>query len=143
MPRHAAGADDAVNGRRAARTSLIATNPSVEEVMNATRKLTAIREPFSKAQVYAHLAEETGLSKKDIAAVFEALKDLIHRHLKSRAAGAFTLPGLLKLNVVKKAATKERKGINPFTGEPAVFKAKPASRQVKVRVLKGLKDLAS
>lgn len=108
-----------------------------------SKKLTAIREPYTKSQTYAHIAEETGLSKKEVTAVFDALKDLIHRHLKSRAAGVFTLPGLAKLSVVKKPATKARKGINPFTGEETTFKAKPASRVVKVRVLKGLKDLAS
>lgn len=107
-----------------------------------TKKLTAIREPFTKAQVYSHIAEETGLTKKEVTAVFDALKDLMHRHLKSRSAGIFTLPGLAKFTVVKKAATKQRKGINPFTGEETTFKAKPASRQVKARILKGLKDLA-
>ncbi|RMH21822.1 MAG: DNA-binding protein [Acidobacteria bacterium] len=105
-------------------------------------KTTAIREPYNKSKVYSHIAEETGLTKKEVAAVFESLKNLMHRHLKSRAAGVFTLPGLCKFTVVKKKATKERKGINPFTGEETIFKAKPARRVVKVRVLKGLKDLA-
>ena len=50
------------------------------------------------------------------------------------------VPGLLKLTVAKKPATKERKGVNPFTGEEMVFKAKPASRRVKILALKGLKD---
>ncbi len=102
----------------------------------------AIREPYTKSQIFTYLSEETGLSKKDVAAVFEALKNLMHRHLKSRSAGIFTLPGLAKFSVVEEASKKERKGINPFTGEETTFKAKPASRQVKVRVLKALKDLA-
>ena len=106
------------------------------------KKLTAIAEPYSKAQVLSAIAEETGLAKKEVSAVFDSLKDLIHRHLKSRGAGVFTLPGLAKITVTKKPATKERKGVNPFTGEQTVFKAKPARRVVKVRPLKGLKDLA-
>ena len=106
------------------------------------KKLTAIAEPYSKAQVLSAIAEETGLTKKEVSAVFDSLKDLIHRHLKSRGAGVFTLPGLAKITVTKKPATKERKGVNPFTGEQTVFKAKPARRVVKVRPLKGLKDLA-
>lgn len=106
------------------------------------KKQTAISEPYSKAQVTSAIAEDTGLSKKEVNAVFDSLKDLIHRHLKSRGAGTFTLPGLAKITVTKKPATKDRKGVNPFTGEPTVFKAKPARRVVKVRPLKGLKDLA-
>ena len=107
-----------------------------------SRKLTAIRKPSTKAQLYGSIAEDTGLTKKQVAAVFDSLADQIHRHLKPRSAGVCTLPGLAKITVVKKPATKEREGINPFTGEPTVFKAKPASRVVKVRPLKGLKDLA-
>lgn len=107
-----------------------------------SKKLTAIAEPYSKAQVMSAIAEDTGLTKKEVSAVFDSLKDLIHRHLKSRGAGVFTLPGLAKITVTKKPATKERKGVNPFTGEQTVFKAKPARRVVKVRPLKGLKDLS-
>lgn len=106
------------------------------------KKLTAIRTPHTKTQLVHAIAEDTGLSRQQVAAVFNSLRDLMHRHLKSRSAGVFTLPGLAKFSVVKKAAQKARKGINPFTKEPMVFKAKPASRVVKVRVLKGLKDLA-
>jgi len=106
------------------------------------KKLTAVRDAFTKSVLFATIAEDTGLSKKEVTAVFDSLKDQMHRHLKPRSVGVFTLPGVAKFTVQKKAATKERKGINPFTGEPAVFAAKPARRVVKVRVLKGLKDLA-
>jgi nucleoid DNA-binding protein len=105
-------------------------------------KLTAVRDPFTKSQLMSAIAEETGLSKKDVTAVFGALNTAIHRHLKPRSAGTFTLPGLAKITVQKKPATKARKGINPFTGEETVFKAKPARRVIKVRPLKGLKDMA-
>jgi len=101
------------------------------------KKLTALKEGYTKAKLYAAIAEDTGLSKKEVTAVFESLKDQMERHLKPRAVGAFTLPGLAKFTVVKKPATKARKGVNPFTGEEMMFKAKPASRNVRARALKG------
>ncbi len=98
---------------------------------------------MTKAQIYAHLAEATGLSKKEISAVFDEFSNLIFRHVKRNGAGEFKVPGLMKIKVVKKPATKARKGINPFTGEETVFKAKPARKVVKVTPLKGLKDMVS
>ena len=87
-------------------------------------------------------ADDTGLTKKDIAAVFDSLSGQIKKNLGGRGApGMFTIPGLLKMRVVKKPAKKARKGINPFTGEETMFKAKPASKAVKVVALKGLKDM--
>ena len=107
----------------------------------APRKLTAISEPYTKAQVMSAIAENTGLARKDVAAVMEELGALIHRHIKKRGAGQFTVPGLMKIKTVRKPATKARKGINPFTGEETMFKAKPARTMVKVQPLKALKDM--
>ena len=96
----------------------------------------------SKSEIYSKIADDTGLTKKDVAAVFESLSGQIKRNLGGRGApGMFTMPGLLKMRVVKKPAKKARKGINPFTGEEMMFKAKPASKAVKVVALKGLKDM--
>ena len=96
----------------------------------------------TKSEIYAKIVEDTGLTRKDVAAVFESLNGQIKKNLGSRGApGTFTVPGLLKLRVVKKKATKARKGVNPFTGEEMMFKAKPASKVVKATVLKGLKDM--
>ena len=96
----------------------------------------------TKSEIYTQIAEDTGLTKKDVAAVFESLSGQIKKNLGGRnAVGMFTLPGLLKMRVVKKPATKARKGVNPFTGEEMMFKAKPASKTVKVAALKGLKDM--
>ncbi len=106
-------------------------------------KKSAVTTPFTKSQIVGAIAEDTGLSNKQVGAVLASLQGVMGRHLQPRSAGVFTLPGLAKFTVVKKAATKARKGINPFTKEETMFKAKPASRAVKVRVLKGLKDLAS
>ena len=91
----------------------------------------------------AELAENTGLSKRDVAAVLDELGVLINRHIKKRAVGQFTIPGLMKIKTVRKPATRARKGINPFTKEETVFKAKPATTVVKVQPLKSLKDMAN
>lgn len=108
----------------------------------ANDKKPAIREPYTKAKLFAAISEETGLAKRDVAAVFASLNDHVERHLKQRGAGIFTLPGLAKITVVKKKATKERKGVNPFTGQAITIAAKPARRAVRVRALKGLKAMA-
>lgn len=104
-----------------------------------TAKATA--KPPTKSEILNHIAGETGLTRKDVSAVFDSLNGMIHKNLKPRGPGAFTVPGLMKIKVIKKPATKARKGINPFTGEETVFKAKPARKVVKVQPLKGLKDM--
>lgn len=105
------------------------------------KKIRAIKEPMTKTALYANIADTTELSKKDVAKVFEALGDVINGHIKKNAIGTFTLPGLLKVKTVRKPATKKRKGINPFTGEETMFKAKPARTVVKVLPLKKMKDM--
>ncbi len=95
----------------------------------------------TKSQVFGELAEETEVSRKQIAGMFENLGTMIKKDLGKRGPGTFTVPGLMKIKVVRKPATKARKGINPFTGEEMMFKAKPARNVVKVTALKALKDL--
>jgi len=90
-----------------------------------------------------HIADATELSKKQVESVFDELGVLVERHLKKGAAGQFTLPGLLKCVVKRIPAKKSRKGVNPFTGEPMTFKAKPARNVVRVRPLKKLKEMVS
>ena len=112
--------------------------------MAAKKKTTAAtaKKPPTKSEIYRHIAEETGLTRKDVAAVFDSMSGLIKKNLGGRGApGTFSLPGLLKMRVVKKPAVKARKGVNPFTGEEMMFKAKPASKVVKIAALKGLKDM--
>ena len=106
------------------------------------RKTTAISEKMTKTQILTEIAENTNLTRKQVGDVLEELEVLIERSVKKRALGEFTIPGLMKITTVKKPATKARKGINPFTGEETMFKAKPASVGVKVRPLKKLKDFA-
>ena len=101
----------------------------------------AVKKPTTKAETFTYIAEKTGLTKKDVSAVFETLNALIKRDIRRTGPGMYTLPGLMKIKVVRKPATKSRKGVNPFTGEEMVFKAKPARNVVKVLPLKGLKDM--
>ncbi len=109
----------------------------------AARKVKTITEPMNKTQIVNQISDTTGLTKKDVNAVFDELGDIMEGHLKKRGAGQFTLPGLLKIVTQKKPATKARKGINPFTGEATTFAAKPARTMVKVRPLKKLKDMTA
>ena len=95
----------------------------------------------SKSEVVAQICKDADLSRKQVAAVFESLNGIIKKSLRSN--GVFTLPGLLKMKVVKKPATKARKGINPFTKEEVMFKAKPASKKVRLLPLKSLKTLVN
>ncbi|ADE15120.1 histone family protein DNA-binding protein [Nitrosococcus halophilus Nc 4] len=126
----------------ASRTTTRATTKTLN---NTERKLTGLREPMTKTQLYATIAENTNLSKKDVVAVFDELNTLINRHIKKRSAGVFTLPGLLKITTVKKPARKAQKNVpNPFKpGETMDVAAKPARTVVKVRPLKKLKDMVA
>jgi len=97
--------------------------------------------PMTKSEIVSGIADKTGLTKKDVNSVFEAMAAQIKKSLGHSGAGAYTMPGLMKLVVQRKPATKARKGINPFTGEETMFKAKPARNVVKIRPLKNLKDM--
>ncbi len=95
----------------------------------------------TKSEILATIAKDAELSKKHVAAVFDSLHGIIKKSLRS--SGLFTLPGLAKMKVVKKPATKAREGINPFTGEKTMFKAKAASKKVRIAALKALKSMVN
>lgn len=97
--------------------------------------------PATKSEILTNIATATELSRKQVASVFEALAGQIKTSLGKKGPGVFALPGLLKITVIQKPATPARKGINPFTKEEQMFKAKPARKVVKVRPLKALKDM--
>jgi nucleoid DNA-binding protein len=109
----------------------------------AKKAAPAIKTKMTKSQILASIAESTGLTKKQVGSVLDEMDSLIERSIKKRGIGEFTVPGMLKVTTVKKPARKARKGINPFTGEETMFKAKPASIAVKVRPLKKMKEFAS
>jgi nucleoid DNA-binding protein len=98
--------------------------------------------PLTKSEILASIAETTELSRKQVASVFEALSDLIKKNVGKKGPGKFVVPGLMKIVVIQKPATKAHKGINPFTKQEQMFKAKPARKVVKVRPMKALKDMA-
>ncbi len=106
-------------------------------------RITSATKPRTKSEIMTTLAEHAGISKKEVAAVFDTMSTMIAADLKKGKAGQFTVPGMMKVTVQRKPATKARKGINPFTKEPTTFAAKPARNVVKVRPMKGLKDLVS
>ena len=93
---------------------------------------------MSKTEFVEAIASQSGLEKKQVNAVLDALNDVVYRELK--AENEVVLPGLLKLTSVTKPAVPEREGINPFTKEKTMFKAKPARKVIKPRPLKALKD---
>lgn len=108
-----------------------------------TKKLPAIKEPLSKSGLIRTISEVTGVPKKQVVSMFDSLNLLIEKHIKSGGPGVFVLPGLAKFTVVKKPARPARKGINPFTGEEIMIKAKPASKAVKAKALKKLKEMVA
>ncbi len=106
--------------------------------------MTAVKtsaKPMTKSEIVSGIANATGLTKNDVNSVFEAMAAQIKMSLGRGGVGAYTMLGLMKLVVKRKPATKARKGINPFTGEETMFKAKPARNVVKIRPLKNLKDM--
>ena len=109
----------------------------------ATNKLSPATNRMTKAQIISEISDATGVSKKDVKAVLMSLSDQAQRHLKARGCGEFMVPELaVKLKRVQKPATKARKGINPFTGQEMMFKAKKASTSVRAVALKACKDMA-
>jgi nucleoid DNA-binding protein len=104
----------------------------------------AAKKPLTKTQIIASIAEDTGLTKKDVSAVFESMTKLIKKSLGRSGAGSFTLPGILKIEKKRVPARPARKNApNPFRpGETMDIPAKPAHNKVKVRPLKNLKDMA-
>jgi nucleoid DNA-binding protein len=107
----------------------------------APPRLKSIAGRQTKTQIIQSIAEETGVPRKDVAAVFTTLGQLIQRHMQKRGSGEFSIPETgVKIRRVRKPATKKRMGRNPATGEPIEISAKPARTVVKVSALKALKD---
>jgi nucleoid DNA-binding protein len=123
----------------------VAKKPAVKKAAAPAKNIKAIKDAYTKTQLYMHIAEETGLPRKDVAKVFDALNDVIAGHVMNRGAGEFKVPGLMKVKVNKKPATKARKNVpNPFRpGEFMDVAAKPARKVVKILPLKALKDMAA
>lgn len=129
--------------KTARKATKVASAPKPE----AKKKIVAVKSPtfketLKKTELLKLIAEETELPKKEVESVLNCLTSIIDGHIKPKGVGKFVLPGLLAITVVKKPATKARKGINPFNGEETIFKAKPARKVVKIKPLKKLKEMA-
>tara|TARA_R110000868_G_scaffold14120_7_gene66002 strand:+ start:3631 stop:4044 length:414 start_codon:yes stop_codon:yes gene_type:complete len=127
-----------------AKKTVAATKVTVKKAPAAVSKLatSAVPKKQTKVEIYTDLAEATGLEKKAVKSVMEALQNQIARHLKQRGSGEITLPELgIKVRKAIKPATKSRKGRNPFTGEEITISAKPKRTTAKVTALKALKEL--
>ncbi|MBF0441022.1 MAG: HU family DNA-binding protein [Oligoflexales bacterium] len=113
--------------------------PVHHERVVSTAPFKAENKPKTKTQMIGEISKRRGLPRKEIASIFEDVEEIIKvelgRHKK------FNFMGLVKMIEKKRPATKERKGINPFTGQETVFKAKPASKTVRAVALKRLKDM--
>jgi len=118
------------NGRSAQRLDL--TKPVKVSAASGLR---------SKSDVFGTIAERVGINRREVAGVFHVMGALIRADLSKGGPGVFKVPGLLRITVQRKPATKARMGINPFTKEEVMFKAKPARNVVKVRPLRALKEM--
>ncbi len=105
-------------------------------------KITAATKARTKGEIYRTLAEQSGMKRGDVVRMFEVMSAMMEKDLNSKV-GTFNVPGLMRVKVVKKPATKKRMGKNPFTGQMQEFAAKPARKVVRIRPLKGLKDLVA
>ena len=108
----------------------------------AETSIKPVKDALTKTSLTALLAEQTGVDTKSVKAVLAALEGAILGSVHKKGVQAFTLPGLLKIEVQKIPAKPKRKGINPFTKQEQVFAAKPATVRIKARALKKLKDAA-
>ena len=104
-------------------------------------KVSASKKPRSKSDVYSTVAQHAGIHRRDVAAVFHTLAGIIRADLSKSGPGVFNVPSMMRITLKRKPATKARMGINPFTKEQVMFKAKPARNVVRVRPLKALKDM--
>ena len=109
----------------------------------AATKMPSIKDPLSKSGMIKTITDVTCLGKKDVVAVLDCLTQVIEKHVKSGGPGIFVMPGLMKISVVKKPARPARKGVNPFTGEEIMIKARPAYKAVKIKALKKLKEMVA
>ena len=120
----------------------MATKKAVKKIVKAkSKKELSIKKVFTKSEIIKTLSEMVELGKKQATAALDCLTDIINAHISKKGPGVFVFPGVAKFKVVKKAATKARKGTNPFTGKPMTFAAKPARSVVKIKPLKKLKNM--
>lgn len=127
--------------KKAAPKAVATTRPVSTLDLTKPLKVGAATAPRSKSDVFGTIGQLAGLHRRDVAAVFHSLGSLIKADLSKSGSGVFKVPGMMRITVTRKPATKARMGINPFTKEEVMFKAKPARNVVRVRPLRGLKEM--
>ena len=120
---------------------VVAARPVSKLDLSKPLKVSASAKPRSKSDVFGTIAEHVSVHRRDVAAVFHALGSLIKADLSKHGAGVFKVPGMMRITVTRKPATPARPGINPFTKQQVMFKAKPARNVVRIRPLRGLKEM--
>ena len=133
----------AIKKKVAAKTSkkTASKKKAAAQAATAKPKLKAIAQRQTKLQILQAIADDSGLERKQVAAVFTSLGELLQRHMQKRGSGEFSIPDTgVKIRRVKKPATKARTGRNPATGEQITIAAKPAHNVIRVSALKALKD---
>ena len=118
-----------------------AARPASKLDLTKPVKVGASSKPRSQGEVFRTIAQHVGIHRRDVAAAFHVMGSIIKADLSKSGSGVFKVPGLMRITVKRKPATKERQGINPFTKEPTIFKAKPARNVVRVRPLQALKAM--
>lgn len=130
------------SGKLASRTTKKAAPKAAKTATKAAKPALKLSGDITtKTELFDAIAQQCELSRKKVKELFECLDTIVCHQMKKSSSGVFTLPGLCKIIVQEKPAVAARKGINPFNGEPTVFKAKPRRRVVKIRALKHLKDM--
>ena len=103
----------------------------------------SFKDPLTKSGVIKTITDVTCINRKDVVSVLDCLTQVIEKHVKTGGPGKFVMPGVLKITVVKKPARSARKGVNPFTGEEIMIKARPAYKTVRIKGLKKLKEMVA
>ena len=127
--------------KKTTRKASSSRSSAAQTAKTKARKIPSTDKPRTKSEFYGIIADQTELTKKQVGEVFDTMNAILAADLSKRGPGVANIPGMMKIVVQRKPATKARKGINPFTGEETTFKAKPARNVVKVRPLKNLKEL--
>ena len=119
------------------------STPQAVKKLDLTKpvKVAASAKARTKSGCFETIAQHVGIRRRDVAGVFHVMGSMIKADLSKSGSGVFTVPGLLRITVKRKPATKERPGINPFTKEPITIKAKPARNVVRVRPLRALRAM--
>jgi nucleoid DNA-binding protein len=130
-------------GKKSTKTKRKSTNGKSAATKMTAKKMPSVKDPMTKSGMIKAITDVTSVTKKDVVSVLECLTQVIEKHVKSGGPGKFVMPGVFKITVVKKPARSARKGINPFTGEEIMIKARPAYKTVRIKALKKLKEMVA